>query len=231
MGDVRIIAVCTANICRSPATAALLRRGLAELLPGAVVVSAGVDAEPDYEVCDVSAALIAASFDDEAASADTAADLSQHRSQRLSEDQLAAADLVLGLDRSHRSAIAKLHPSGRPRAFTLRQAAAAAEQVAASLRAGTLPEGAPPLPTEAAERFAWWVAELDAARAFLPSGPEETVGGLAFDPHDVPDPHVVGFQYHPVAAEAIATATDTLLASLQLLMELGGGAHSPTLAE
>jgi protein-tyrosine phosphatase len=231
MGDVRIIAVCTANICRSPSTAALLRRGLADLLPGAVVTSAGVAAQPDRPVCDLSAALVTGAIKDERAAARTAADLSRHRSALLTAGQVADADLVLGLDRSHRSAIAKLHPVGRPRTFTLRQAAAAAEQVGRSLRTGRLPEGAPALPPDAAGRLAWWVEELDAARAFIPGGSSKTAESLVFDQLDVPDPHVVGYQYHPMAAATIVAAVDDLLASLHALLGFGGNLDSSTLAE
>lgn len=230
MGEIRIIAVCTANICRSPSTAALLRSGLAELLPTAVVSSAGVAAQPDHPVCDLSAALTIARADDERSAARTAADLAEHRSQLLTAEDLVAADLVLGLERSHRSAIARLHPAGRPRTFTLRQAAAAAERISGSLAAGALPEGAPPVPSDPADRFRWWVAELDAARALLPGGRQHSVGALAFDEHDIPDPHVVGYQFHPMTAEAIGSAVELLLDSVRLLLP-AGDADSPTLAE
>lgn len=230
MGDVRVIAVCTANICRSPSTAVRLRSGLRELYPDALVESAGVAAEAGREACDLSAALTTGGIDDPDQHAAAGAEFAQHRSRLLTADQVAAADLILGLDRSHRSEIAKLHPAGRPRAFTLRQAAAAADQVAESLRAGSLPEGAPPLPTDPAEQFAWWVAELDAARAFLPGGAEDRSGALAFDQHDVPDPHVVGYQYHPLAAEMIAGAVDRLLDSLRQVRLAGPAPDSPKLA-
>ncbi len=224
-----IITVCTANICRSPSTAALLRVALEQVLPGAVVTSAGVAAEPDYPACGVAASLVSSRSAGEAASASVAHDLEQHRSALLEAERVARADLVLALDRSHRSAIARLHPAGRPRTFTLRQAAAAADQVASSLAVGELPEGAPPIPQDPTERFAWWVAELDAARAFLPGGPEETIGSLTVDPHDVPDPHVVGFQHHRQAVDYIATAVDTIAESLRLLAGLGLDDGSPIL--
>jgi hypothetical protein len=68
-------------------------------------------------------------------------------------------------------------------------------------------------------------------RTGLPSGGRQhTIGTLAFDEHDALDPHVVGYQFHPMAAEAIGSAVDRLVGSLRLLLP-AGGADSPTLAE
>jgi protein-tyrosine phosphatase len=233
MGGVRIVAVCTANICRSPSTAVLLRRGLESVLPDAEVTSAGVAALTGRPVCDLSAALtqrVVAELGGGAA-ARTADDLASHRSRQLRQEDLQAAGLVLTLDRSHRSEVARLHPAGRPRTFTLRQAAAAAQLIGQALEARRLPAGAPAIPSDPADRFGWWVEELDAARPFLGRGEQETWQKISFDPDDVPDPHVVGYGYHPQAADAIVQAVDGIVASLRLLMESGGGADSPTLAE
>lgn len=218
----RILTVCTANICRSPAAAALLRRGLADLLPQAVVTSAGIAAEDGRAACDLSAALVG-----ELTSSATG-DLGTHASRLLDRQDVEQADLILALDRTHRSAIARLDPASRPQTLTLRQAAAAAEVVAAALREGATPEGAPPMPGDPADRFAWWVAELDAARAFLPTVGNNAVGSLTFDVLDVPDPHVVGYQYHPVAVELIEAAVNVVLDSLRLTLNFsppGTGLH------
>ena len=56
----RILVVCTANICRSPATATLLRRELAPLVSAGMIeiTSAGVAADAGRPACDLSSALV-----------------------------------------------------------------------------------------------------------------------------------------------------------------------------
>lgn len=211
--------VCTANICRSPAAAALFRRSLAPMLPEALIASAGTEAVPGMAPCDRAGDLVAGyvARSPQLGAVTTAG----HVSRRVTLADLRTADLVLGLDRSHRSALARLDPRGRPRTFTLRQAAAAAQHVAAALSQGVLPEGAPPMPATAAQRFAWWVGELDASRAFAIEE-STTAGSLRIDSQDVPDPHVVGHQYHDIAIELIEQSVERLAASLSAVLDFGG---------
>lgn len=186
----RILVICTANVCRSPLAADVLRRGtiLTE------VTSAGTDAEPGERMCRQSATR-AATID--------------HRARPLTPDLLADADLVLALDRTHRAAAARLAPQCRPRTFTLRQAAALAEHVAATLDGGQLPEGAPPLPSEPRERLTWLVAELDAARALLAGWPEGR--------EDIPDDH--GAPDHSATLDDVAVTAGRLAAALTAVAE------------
>ena len=229
MGSPNVLTVCTANICRSPAAATLLRRGLDDLLPQATVASAGVSAEDGREACDLTSALVgefvAGQGSGQVPAVGVVEESAGHASRRLTREHVEQADLILAMDRSHRSAIAVLLPSSRPRTFTLRQAADAAGTVTAALRAGRLPEGAAPVPGTAADRFAWWVGEIDAARAFIAGGDAAATAGLVIDPLDVPDPHVAGYQYHPMAVELIESAVETLLTSLRTVMEFGEGAN------
>lgn len=201
--QVGVLTVCTANICRSPAAAVLLQRGLRQRVPDLAVASAGVAATPGHSACEVSAALVGGR------------ELAAHRSRRIGSRDVAGADLILALDRSHRSAVAQLSPASRTRTFTLRQAAAAAAEVAQTLRSGRLPDGAPPLPQDAAERFRWWVGELDAARS---APPQDAAHSLAFDALDVPDPHVVGYQFHPMAVELITAAVVEVVESFTAVL-------------
>ena len=219
MGSPYIVTVCTANICRSPAAASLLRRGLAEALPQAVITSAGTAAISGRPACDLSSALVGGYVATSYPTMATSGELAGHRSRRVSRHDLDLADLVLALDRTHRAALAQLHPGRRPRTFTLRQAAAAAVVITAALRNGSVPEGAPMMPTDPSDRFSWWVEELDAIRAYVTGEEGRPVGALSVDAQDVPDPHVVGYQYHPMAVELIVSAVTSLNLSVAAVME------------
>jgi protein-tyrosine-phosphatase len=147
--------------------------------------------------------------------------LTGHLSHRVAAEEVRRADLVLALDRSHRAELAQLHPGGRTRTFTLRQAAAAAAMVAEALRTTGPPEGAPPMPQGSAERFAWWVAEMDAARAYVNGTDTLAPGSLLIDALDIPDPHVVGYQYHPITVEFIEAATAELVSGFAEVLRYG----------
>lgn len=203
--DVHILTVCTANICRSPAAAELLRRGLSDILPHLAINSAGVEALVDRPACSIAATLIAGDSDG-------------HRSRQVLRQDIQGAELVLALDRSHRSALAQLDPGGRPKTFTLRQAAVASTAVAKDLGRGRVPDGAPPIPGDPAERFAWWVGEIDAMRAFVPAKPAKVTASEWVDPLDVPDPHVVGFEHHQLAVDLIDAAVASLVESIAITM-------------
>ena len=211
----RVLVVCTANICRSPASATLLRRefaaaGLSEVV---TVESAGVAAVDGAPACDLSSALVGefvarhyAGQEPQETNGNT------HGSRRVTAELTATADLILALDRSHRAALARLDPAARPRTFTLRHAAGLSEVVAGYTQAGRVPPGAPPLPELPEDRLRWWVAELDAARGMTVAAASEDPPGLQWHPDDVPDPHVVGYQVHGAAIE-LAEEAIVLLSS------------------
>jgi len=102
-------------------------------------------------------------------------------SRQVTQDLLTQADLLLTADRTQRAWLARMDPSTRPRTFTLRQGARLATWVAQHVRAGMLPEGAPPLPEGMLQRLQWLTTEMDAARGMLAS----------WDPQhdDIPDNH------------------------------------------
>jgi protein-tyrosine-phosphatase len=91
-----ILVVCTANICRSPMAAALLRHALAaqpEPLRSLEIISAGVggrDGDP------VSANSVAALRK-------VGLDISGHRSRAITEEMVRGAVAVLGMTESHRA--------------------------------------------------------------------------------------------------------------------------------
>lgn len=104
----RILLVCTANRCRSPLAAALLRRTLRERGRQALVASAGllpggVPVPPD--------GLRLAG--------ELGLDLAAHRSRQLTPGLLAAADLVVTMAREHARHVVAAQPDAFARTFTL----------------------------------------------------------------------------------------------------------------
>jgi len=115
-----VLAVCTANVCRSPMMEALLREQLA---PGHFeVASAGVRGW-DKQPMDGMAALELARL---------GASAKGFLSHPLDSYLIDSADLILTATREHRSAVLEHDPRGLRRTFTLREFAALAERVEAS---------------------------------------------------------------------------------------------------
>lgn len=93
-----ILVVCTANICRSPMAAALLKHALAaqtEPLRSLEVVSAGVGGRDGDTV----------SANSVTALKKVGLDISGHRSRAITEDLVRGAVVVLGMTESHRAMI------------------------------------------------------------------------------------------------------------------------------
>ena len=93
-----IVTVCTANICRSPMAAALLQHALAaepEPWRSLRVISAGVAARPGEPVSENSVYALKK----------VGIDLSQHRSQALTQQMLDESLAVLCMTESHRAMI------------------------------------------------------------------------------------------------------------------------------
>jgi len=171
---VRVLVVCTANICRSPLAAAVLDAILqaeASLDVLLEVSSAGVEAEPGATQCPESGEL---------------SPLGERVDQaRLIEvGAVDSAALIVTLDRSQRAVVARMLPACRPRLFTLMQAALLAEHVGRGIEMGALPETAPPIPGHAADRVSWLVAEMDAERGVL--------AGMGDEALDIADVHAAG---------------------------------------
>src|SRR5829696_1258576 len=122
----RVLCVCTANVCRSPAAELLLRAGLvARGVDGAVVVtSAGTWASEDRPIEPGTAgALRRAGVD---AAAVTAA-----RSIRLTRAAVRGADLIIGSTAEHVRAVWRLELASRHRTFTLGELARLVEGISA----------------------------------------------------------------------------------------------------
>ncbi len=210
----RVLYVCTANICRSPAAAALLREAD---LPGVEVVSAGTHAAVGSPACSV------------------VRELSGHESQPLTPALIEPADLVLTAAREHRTAVIDMHPAARSRTFTIRQAGRLAQwlldagMVDAALHGGDFADGDPrrlaaALPTAAQARARWVVEELDAARGMAPAPVASEPHGRRWGrravepqvhPDDVPDPHVLGADWHEPSHEQLRESTEQVVRLLR----------------
>jgi len=105
-----ILVVCTGNVCRSAAAELLLRAGLPA---GLVVRSAGTAAVVGAPVHPLTAAALAR----------LGIDCAGHAGRQLVPEQVAGADLVLGMTREHRAAAVRLHPPTVSRAYTFAELA------------------------------------------------------------------------------------------------------------
>lgn len=107
----RVLFVCTANICRSPAAEVLARAQFGE--DGRAFRSAGFlipdQPCPDHMITSL---------------AELGVDASQHRSYRLNEASLTAADIVLTMEGKHVQDATLIAPDTFQKIFPLKQAAA-----------------------------------------------------------------------------------------------------------
>ncbi|MDD2858531.1 MAG: hypothetical protein PHU75_07635 [Candidatus Nanopelagicales bacterium] len=161
-----IVAVCAANVCRSPLTREVLRRELAPLGRQVTVASAGIYAHDGDPMCEQAAAF-----------AHCQATVQQ--SSQVTAQLLADADLVLTADTAQRAWLARLLPSSRARTFTMLQAVGLATQLTRTLDEGGLPLFAPRLPFDQVDRLRWFVTEMHESRGIVEVS----------DPLDIDDMH------------------------------------------
>jgi len=125
----RVLVVCTGNICRSPAVERLLASGLGavfrgravagSLAPAIEIASAGTGALVDRPMTRTMAQLVAAHGGDPVG----------FRSRQVEAAMVREADLVIALTRKHRTALVELVPAAVRRTFTLRELARLAAEV------------------------------------------------------------------------------------------------------
>jgi protein-tyrosine phosphatase len=201
----RILTVCTGNICRSALAAALLRRRLGDL-QGVTVASAGTMAVAGAPM-DARAAEYARRL---------GADPLGHRARQLTEAEVLSSDLVLAMAAEHRRIIVDYAPSAARRTFTARELARILDDTSASPvapRARTswltgLGGGAAPLSGAA--------ALIDAAashplREGLLGGGRSTRGV----DDDIPDPYGRSDEEYAAAVGLLVPAIDTIAAALR----------------
>ena len=183
---VRILTVCTGNICRSPAAERLLQAGRDQVQPGAFEVrSAGTHAMAGDPVQPLSADMIRTY----GGSADGFA------ARQLTPKILRESDLVLAMTAKHRGAVMQLDASLLKRTFTIREFARMLEV----LEQRDTPSAAVDLPT-------FW-RELPARAA--------SVRHLALAPdasdNDVVDPYRRGPELYHQMEDELAPAILTIL--------------------
>lgn len=180
----RILVVCQGNICRSPYAERVLRHHLSA--HDVDVSSAGSGPLVDHPVEPNAAALLQ----------QRGVDPSDHRARRLTRELIDESDLVLAVDREHRTAVVQLLPRAVRKTFTVLEAARLVELVDRTELGGS--------PAERVQRLP---ALLVGVRRQHPSGPEHD---------DVPDPYRRG----PAAFASMADLLDPALD--RLLTDLGG---------
>jgi protein-tyrosine phosphatase len=121
-----VLAVCTGNVCRSPAVERLLATRLG---PTVSVSFAGTHALVCHPISEPMAALLLPS----------GVEPDSFEARRLSEPMLKETDLILSMTRAQRGLVVELWPSAVRRTFTLREFARLLNWVAPSL----LPDGTP----------------------------------------------------------------------------------------
>ena len=201
----RIVAVCSANTCRSPLIAAALERSfLSEGLWGEVMVhTAGLNAVPGQGACPEMMAQARTRNLPFLA-------LERHRSANLSEGVADRADLVLAADRHVRSlAIRRVGGVTGDRIFTLREAAELAVEVTGG--AGT----------STAERLRNVIAAMNHARGFTELPRTDRVVTLAqpwrpltLHAHDVPDAHEPPVAPHRLVRRLVVGSAERLVTTM-----------------
>ncbi|MGC8781930.1 MAG: low molecular weight protein arginine phosphatase [Anaerolineae bacterium] len=117
-----ILFVCTANICRSPMAAALMRRRIAELgLADQVEVqSAGVWARDGDQASEGAARALS----------ERGLSLADHRSQAMTPELLEKASIVLVMEEEHRRSLFYLEPKHLRKVFLLSEMVGRNEEIA-----------------------------------------------------------------------------------------------------
>lgn len=146
---VKVLAVCTGNICRSPAVERLLEARIGDAVDAS---SAGINAVVDHPISPDMAVLI------EKAGADTQGFAARQVNERL----LKEADLILALTQRHRAEVLALFPLAFRRCFTLLE-----------FEAILTSPGFPPLRGSDAERLRLAVMESGKRRSTTPEGPRD----------------------------------------------------------
>jgi protein-tyrosine phosphatase len=151
-----ILVVCSANQCRSPLVAALLRSKLAARGLDPSVTSVGTRAHDGARATDGTIQ----------AARRLGLDLAVHRSTALSAPAIADADLVIALERAHLRDVVAIAPSAWARTYTLKEL----------VRRGRLVG-----PRPSREPLATWLARVGAGRQ-----PRDLLGASPADDVDDP---------------------------------------------
>ncbi|MDR6143983.1 protein-tyrosine phosphatase [Microbacterium foliorum] len=127
-----VLAVCAANVCRSPVISFLMAREFSTFgaPDDSVFASAGASARGGVAVCHTMRSRLA----ERPGWSDFA---EGYRSARLMPEHIESAQLILTATAAERGAVALLNPAARTRTFTLLEAAALAEHARSTRAAAT----------------------------------------------------------------------------------------------
>ena len=114
------LVICTANVCRSPVTAALLAGTLGSETE---VKSAGTRAYLQEKRCPMAAEWLREWVSREDSNGRVSADGAKGIPTQLDADLVRGAGIILTASREHRSAVVRLVPRAQQVTFTIRQAA------------------------------------------------------------------------------------------------------------
>jgi protein-tyrosine phosphatase len=181
-----VLVVCTGNICRSPVAERLLHAQLEAAGIPARVVSAGTQSMVGHDMTP-EAAQLAQHY---------GADSFGHRSQQLTEQLIADADLVLTATREHRSTVVSLHPRASRYTYTLNQLARLLPAVS-SVALVVTPQGDPATALRAL------LTEVAATRGFSPPPPYP-------DDDDIEDPYRQSAEVYARVGNIINTTVTTI---------------------
>ncbi len=174
-----VLFVCSGNICRSPTAAALLASRLTARDEPVTVTSAGtldLDQSSPEEVV--------------AAAAELGADVSSHLSHHFTQDDLAVADLIIGMAREHVREVVLASPPVWPRTYTLPELVRRGHGVGRRGRLETLSD---------------WLARVHEGRRHA-----DLLGKS--DQDDIPDPMGGSPSEYRASAKLIAGLVDELVA-------------------
>jgi protein-tyrosine-phosphatase len=111
---VKVLIVCTGNLCRSPMASAVLQRVLSEQgCAGIEVASAGTWADSGHHATSEACAVVA----------DRGMDLAPHRSRPLDRDELRTADVVIAMTSVHLREIESLDSESARKTLLLKELA------------------------------------------------------------------------------------------------------------
>lgn len=176
-----VLVICSGNICRSPMAAAMLRARLEAVGVQAEISSAGFLTEDRPAPRPILDLLDARGLD-----------VRDHRSRRLTVDDLQAPDLVLCMERRHVREVAVLDRDAFERTFTLPELARRAEVHG---------------PRRDGESVRDWLRRVSAGRR-----PTDVLGESADD--EVPDPYGRSNAAYRQSAEMIERLLDVVVSHL-----------------
>ena len=189
MEALRVLTVCTGNICRSPLAEYFLRDALNS--EHFQLGSAGTHAVVDGEVPDQQM-KIAGKLGLEA--------ISQHRGRQISEKDIRDADLILTATLRHRRRVVRTLPSAAGKTFTMREFA----HLSTHVREEDLLE----LIAGQKQDLRAAVTAVRLLRGTVPPPPEE-------DPYDIVDPYGENKRTYRKAAEQLVEANTAISKFLQ----------------